>query len=307
MKKILAIVLALALALTLSGVALAVSTVIDFDDLTEGQFVGTHYSGLTFSPEWRAAEYDNGYNWFGYPYTTYPCVVWTGTAGFPAPYGNSGTITFDSSASSFGAYFCADYGTVYVEAYDASDTLLDSAVVPSNYGSADYASVSDSLGRIKYVLIHDTSNFWTMDSMDYDPALILDLIADGRDTAEDVGDLYVVSTGTELIITYTMTSDWEMVETHLYAGDEEPAKSSPGKFPFPNEAPDPISQTYTIAYADEGWETSDTIYIAAHAELEKEVIIDLVPTIIDETAWADGTDPIGKGANWATYFTIELN
>jgi len=145
---------------------------INFDDLTDKQFVGTHYVGLTFSPEWRVADMRTGeYNTAGYPPHSWPMQVWTGTYGQPAPWGNSGKITFDFPVSQVGGWFCADTGTVYVEAYDSSGTLITSGTVGPNYGSNTYLSVSDASGRIKYVVIHDESNYWSMDDFTYTPAL----------------------------------------------------------------------------------------------------------------------------------------
>ncbi len=63
---------------------------IDFNDLTEQQFVGTHYPGLTFSPEWRAADHTTGqYNTAGYPPHSWPIQIWTGAYGTPEPWGNT--------------------------------------------------------------------------------------------------------------------------------------------------------------------------------------------------------------------------
>lgn len=144
---------------------------IDFNDLTEQQFVGTHYTGLTFSPEWRAADHTTGgYNTAGYPPHSWPVQIWTGTYGHPEPWSNTGRIDFASPVSQFGGWFCADYGTVYLEAYDAGGTLVASNSLGPNYGSSSYLSVSDSQGRIKYVIIHDTSNYWSVDDLEYTPA-----------------------------------------------------------------------------------------------------------------------------------------
>jgi hypothetical protein len=136
-----------------------------------------------------------------------------------------------------------------------------------------------------------------------------DLIADGRDTAEDVGDLTVSSDGTQLVVTYTMTGDWEMMETHLYVGTTPPSKSAPGKFPYKHEAlADPTSDIYAFTYSDMGWSSGDAVYIAAQAQLRKPIGTDAYgnPIYAYETAWAQGAQPIPPGKNWATYFAEVL-
>jgi GH25 family lysozyme M1 (1,4-beta-N-acetylmuramidase) len=145
---------------------------IDFNDLADQQFVGTHYPGLTFSPEWRAADHMTGkYNTAGYPPHSWPIQIWTGAYGEPEPWSNTGRIDFDFEVSQVGGWFCADYGTVYLEAYDAGGALVASNSLGPNYGSNSYLSVSDSQGGIKYVIIHDASNYWSVDNLEYTPAV----------------------------------------------------------------------------------------------------------------------------------------
>jgi 3D (Asp-Asp-Asp) domain-containing protein len=54
-----------------------------------------------------------------------------------------------------------------LDAYDAGGALLASNSLGPNYGSSSYLSVSDAQGRIKYVIIHDTSNYWSVDDLEY--------------------------------------------------------------------------------------------------------------------------------------------
>ena len=122
-----------------------------------------------------------------------------------------------------------------------------------------------------------------------------DLIVDGRDTAEDIGDLDIDYMGDGFIVEFSIESPWEIVETHVYIGEEPPAKSSPGKFPY---------EAGYIAFEDTGM----PVYIAAHAEVRMEIEDEEGNIIyLYETVWAQARDdmansPIGKGANWATYF-----
>lgn len=166
MKKLIAIALAVALAATLSGVALAaIVHVTKFEDLSDGQLVGNHYAGLAFSAEWRAADHSTGgYDTAGFPPHSGDVAVWTGTAS-PA-----GTVTFDYLLSHVGAWVNAGTTTVYLEAYDSSDTLLTSTTVGPNEGTSTYGSVSDVSGRIKYIKVHADSN-WAMDDLTYDEVM----------------------------------------------------------------------------------------------------------------------------------------
>ena len=135
-----------------------------------------------------------------------------------------------------------------------------------------------------------------------------------------IGTLTVKVVGINLEVTYDITdSGWELLETHLYVGTDEPEKSAPGRFPYgPGDATDEqYIRVYTIPLVGPlavfGLVSGevDTLYIAAHAEIgmvyeDGTPVLD-VPEIgeqIEETAWAlaEGGIPIGKGKNWATYF-----
>jgi len=135
-----------------------------------------------------------------------------------------------------------------------------------------------------------------------------DLIADGRDTALDVGDLTVATDGTITFQIDETSTDWLLEETHLYVGDEPPAKHSPGKFPYKKEELGGVaSDAYVIDLAAYGIDNNGIVYIAAHAELIMQIGVAPEtgePIYADETAWAEGDEPIGKGKNWATCFSV---
>ena len=137
------------------------------------------------------------------------------------------------------------------------------------------------------------------------------LIAEGRDTAEDVGDLEVDFSGTSLNVTYVIDefgTDWRLAETHLYVGDSAPSKSSPGKFSYKHEDLEGVlGDSYTVSLVDMDLDEDGIVYIAAHAELQQEVVIDDIPTTIYETAWAQGDYLIRLYANWAMYSVVEVS
>ena len=74
-----------------------------------------------------------------------------------------------------GSFFTTGYcsaSNFYVEAYDASNNLLDVAVGAANVDyndntpgpGQDFLTVSSGAGNIAYVLLHDTGNFWEIDN-----------------------------------------------------------------------------------------------------------------------------------------------
>ena len=141
-----------------------------------------------------------------------------------------------------------------------------------------------------------------------------DLIADGRGSAQDVGDLIVESDGASLEVTYQIdeaNTEWRLEETHLYVGDAAPSKSAPGRFAYKHEELGGVAaDSYEILLTEVDLDNDGKVYIAAHAELRKDTgLIDELtgePIYEYETAWAQGDEPIGKGKNWATCFEVEV-
>jgi len=125
------------------------------------------------------------------------------------------------------------------------------------------------------------------------------------DQTLEVGNLTLVVSGTDLVVTYNIISPWVLGETHLYVGTSKPTKSAPGRFPYGPEVA--IGGVYTIDLTNfiTDFTIPTTLYIAAQAEVTN-------PTENDpntgeppreETAWADGTQ-IRSDKNWAMYFTF---
>ena len=137
-----------------------------------------------------------------------------------------------------------------------------------------------------------------------------DLIADGRDTALDTGDLIVAVDGTITFQIDETNTDWRLEETHLYVGDEAPAKSSPGQFPYKHEElGNAASDVYVVDIAAADTNADGIVFVAAHAQLIMQIGIDPdtgEPIFAEESAWAQGNEPIGKGKNWATCFSVTL-
>jgi hypothetical protein len=89
---------------------------------------------------------------------------------------------------------------------------------------------------------------------------VIDLVAGQH---EVIGNVTVEQVGDELIVTYNVTSPgWCVTTTHLYVGSTPAQRHSPGRFPYKHENLDCVTvDTFTISGL-----TSDTVYIAAHAD-----------------------------------------
>jgi len=137
-----------------------------------------------------------------------------------------------------------------------------------------------------------------------------DLIADGRDTALDVGNFTVAANGTITFQIAVNDTDWRLEETHLYVGDDKPAKSAPGRFTYKHEELGGVgADTYTVNLTAADSNGDGIVYIAGHAGLIMQIGEDPEtgePIYADETAWAEGDEPIGKGKNWATCFSVTV-
>jgi len=86
-----------------------------------------------------------------------------------------------------------------------------------------------------------------------------------------VGAVTVSNDDEYLYVTYnTAGSSWVMSETQLYVGTEIPTKSSPGKFPYKHEDLGTVQEdTYQISLFELGVGPCQTVYLAAHAVVEK--------------------------------------
>jgi Ca-activated chloride channel family protein len=140
---------------------------------------------------------------------------------------------------------------------------------------------------------------------------VTDLIAGGGNpkSAIDVGEVVVYNDLDYLYVKYKTTGGWSMTETHLHVATSAnaiPQKNgnpTPGQFAYSNDHNPAVTEfEYKIPWT---WAAGTTLYIAAHAVVQKQVGLDTecTPIYQTETAWADGDDFPGK--NWATYFEYE--
>lgn len=137
-----------------SGIPGLQFTTTDGQDWMYGDITADHYNVTS----------DNGSTYgFGTYYMSGDVFAWLGTTQ------GSGRIDFtDQNGSWFTTGYCS-YSTFYLEAYDASGTLIDQAVGAANTDvSMDYLTVSSATNNIAYVLMHDTGNYWCADNMSGD-------------------------------------------------------------------------------------------------------------------------------------------
>lgn len=129
----------------------------------------------------------------------------------------------------------------------------------------------------------------------------------------NAGMVNVTADGDTIYITYQTTGDWELLQTHLWIGENLAAMPQTrtgnpqvGQFPY-HGGPFPKGTTtynISIAVADLGGEPyicDRTFYIAAHAVVgEPDSWGGYLHT---ETGWAAGARFVSKGS-WATYFNV---
>jgi hypothetical protein len=129
--------------------------------------------------------------------------------------------------------------------------------------------------------------------------LVGDFIA-GQHTV--VGQVFVEQNGDILTVSIETTGGWCMTETHVYVGEEPPAKSAPGQFPYGDDG---------LSCVD-NWETpgidvsefDGTIYLAVHGVVEG----DETGTTI-QSSWAGYVQVTAKRGNgWAmnSYFDVSV-
>ncbi len=136
----------------------------------------------------------------------------------------------------------------------------------------------------------------------------VELIADGgsEDTAIVVGEVFIWQDEDFLYVKFMTTGDWYMTLTHVHAAGDwmdipqtKKGNPIPGKFDY-SEPHDPAVQCYEYMIPwDEDW--GNTVYVAAHANVQMLLGYDGdgYPIYRTETAWGDGYDFPGK--NWGTY------
>ena len=130
----------------------------------------------------------------------------------------------------------------------------------------------------------------------------------------EAGSVCAEVVGEDLLITYSTSGDWELVETHLWIGRDMASMPQtrkgnpiPGQFPWASgDISGATSHTVTIPLIDLAFGCPDsddeTFFVAAHAALRRP---DGNGGYQTETGWGDGDRFVQKG-NWGTFFDILL-
>jgi hypothetical protein len=143
------------------------------------QYTGVTFIGATTGESWVYLDSTTG-NW---QISSWPSGQVMGGGGyywindyaaaFTTESGGSGRVNFDAQDATFVDINYCSAETFYMEAYDASDNLLDSTSGPANRrylegneNGPGTLSVTAPVGQtIAYVMVHDTGNYWVVDNL----------------------------------------------------------------------------------------------------------------------------------------------
>jgi len=170
----------------------------------------------------------------------------------------------------------------------------------------------DDLGQTRILIQIDIGNDGSIDqtqTIDGESGMTVALLA-GQTL--DVGMVNATYDEANLYIKYTTEDGWTLNETHIaVAGDLEEIPTTkkgdpiPGQFNYSEEHLLGVTEfTYTLPLADLGLGSGDTVFIAAHAAVQKEVVEDDGIILLEEGAWGAGY--AFPGRNWATYFSFGI-
>jgi len=131
----------------------------------------------------------------------------------------------------------------------------------------------------------------------------------------NAGSVCVSVSGQDLVVNYATTGGWELVQTHLWVGDDllsmpQTKTGNPqiGNFPYKSgDITGATSYTFNIPLAslsDAADLCGHTFDLAAHAALRKPAGTD--GGYETQTGWGAGTQINSRGS-WATYFTYTVS
>jgi hypothetical protein len=143
---------------------------LDLEDKSEGYILGEEIPGVAFTTtmglDWLVAAWSSG-NYNGkYPAGAYTSegdkCAWLGVTG------DSGIITFTKGTAGYVSVFTSTFSGLVMDAYDEADNLIVSsgwATDNLNTGTMDRLWVESAAKDIKYVILHDTGNYWCIDCL----------------------------------------------------------------------------------------------------------------------------------------------
>jgi carboxypeptidase T len=147
-------------------IGLSRGRLMDFEDGTDAAPISSTIPGMQFSTtegydwiyaDWRT-EYYNGPYPSGAYFSNGNFFAWLG------PNQGFGRIDFTDSTQKTVGLSYSSLNSTFLEAYDASDTLIESVSGPGNLSTGQLGKLGVS-GDISYVLVHDAGNFWLIDDL----------------------------------------------------------------------------------------------------------------------------------------------
>ncbi|UCH09801.1 MAG: hypothetical protein JSU61_11385 [Fidelibacterota bacterium] len=130
----------------------------------------------------------------------------------------------------------------------------------------------------------------------------------------EAGAVSLSADGDTLYVAYQTTGDWELLETHLWIGEDladmpQTRKGNPkiGNFPYRSGSLEEGTTRFSFAIpvevlGGEPYVCDRTFYLAAHAVVGQP---DGNGGYETETGWADGDRFVSRGS-WATFFSVIL-
>jgi len=197
----------------------------------DGAEIGTFYPGVRFEAmstgedwivsdvttgDYNASSWPSGQSWNEGWYWIYDFVsAWTGVVG------DGGKISFDQYVTYVEIGYCCN-SQLSVTAYDAQDNPIDSATGPANRRYTNNNESGPGLIRvetpsgnyIKYIIIHDTGNYWVVDNIFVGTDIIL---TKEDDVNDDPNYPICVTPGTDVTYTicYENVSDTALEDVYI--------------------------------------------------------------------------------------------
>jgi hypothetical protein len=144
---------------------------LDFEDKSEGDVLGEEIPGVAFTTTmgldwlvgtWSSGSYNGKYPGGGIYTSEGDKWAWLGVSG------DSGIITFTKGTAGYVAVLTSTHSGLVMDAYDEADNLIVSsgwATTNTNTGTMDRLWVESAAKDIKYVILHDTGNYWCIDCL----------------------------------------------------------------------------------------------------------------------------------------------
>jgi hypothetical protein len=147
---------------------------IDFEGLAEGQALGEVIPGVKFTTTqgqdwlvgtWSSNNYNGKYPGNGAYTSQGDGWTWLG------PSQGGGIIEFTRGKATYVSFLTSTFSGVTVDAYDADGQLIANggrAASNLNTGAMSRISVISPFRNISYVVVHDSGNYWVLDSLSTD-------------------------------------------------------------------------------------------------------------------------------------------